>query len=78
MHCSVRFTEVCGPVDYCEKGKTYGKHYESVSIEGPVLGATEHDTLVHFRTDSREEAAYLPVPRQWFQNWRILSQNNIS
>lgn len=27
MHRSVRLIEVCGPVDYREQGKTYGKHH---------------------------------------------------
>lgn len=72
MHRSVRFIEICGPVDYREQRKTHGKHHEGISIESPMLGATKHDALVHLRTDSSDEASYFPVPRQWFQNWRIL------
>lgn len=76
MHRSVRLVKVSGPVDHREQGKTYRKHYERVSIESPMLGATKHDALIHLRSDSCDEASYFPVSRQRFQNWRILSQNN--
>lgn len=49
-------TQIRGPVYDGEKDEAHGEDHERDAVEGPMLGATEHDALVNAGAEPRQHA----------------------